>query len=245
MVLKNIIRAACTYSVIASFNVNAALISSVSGATVYDTDLDISWLSDANLALSNTFGITTGIDVDGGMIYSVAESYIDAMNADNYLGSNTWRLSFTPDHDTSCDDQFALKDFGLNCSGNEMGHLFYNELGGTATENINTTGDPDQLAKFTNISGLEYWSTDAPDPAAITPPGSAFTFEFGSGFTGTGDQLTKTYFVWAVSDGDIAGVSAVPVPVPATAWLFGSGLLGLVSVARRRKSPRGRSNVPG
>jgi hypothetical protein len=28
---------------------------------------------------------------------------------------------------------------------------------------------------------------------------------------------------------------ASPVPVPAAAWLFGSGLIGLVGVARRKK----------
>jgi hypothetical protein len=37
---------------------------------------------------------------------------------------------------------------------------------------------------------------------------------------------------------DDASLSATPavVPVPAAVWLFGSGLLGLVGVARRRKS---------
>lgn len=33
-----------------------------------------------------------------------------------------------------------------------------------------------------------------------------------------------------------AGASTSPIPIPAAAWLFGSGLLGLVGVARRKKS---------
>jgi len=36
---------------------------------------------------------------------------------------------------------------------------------------------------------------------------------------------------WAVADGDINAV-----PVPAAVWLFGSGFLGLVGVARRKKA---------
>ena len=34
--------------------------------------------------------------------------------------------------------------------------------------------------------------------------------------------------------GSTIGVDLQPVPVPAAVWLFGSGLLGLVGVARRR-----------
>ena len=46
----------------------------------------------------------------------------------------------------------------------------------------------------------------------------------------TTDNPTTVYAIWE----EAGGVS--PVPVPAAAWLFGSGLLGLVSVARRKKS---------
>ena len=35
---------------------------------------------------------------------------------------------------------------------------------------------------------------------------------------------------------DLTITSVTPVPVPAAVWLFGSGLLGLVGVARRKKA---------
>ena len=34
----------------------------------------------------------------------------------------------------------------------------------------------------------------------------------------------------------IDGVSLSPVPLPPALWLFGSGLLGLIGIARRRKA---------
>jgi hypothetical protein len=34
----------------------------------------------------------------------------------------------------------------------------------------------------------------------------------------------------------ITGNSTAPVPLPAAVWLFGSGLMGLVGVSRRRKA---------
>jgi hypothetical protein len=41
-----------------------------------------------------------------------------------------------------------------------------------------------------------------------------------------------TALAWAVRDGDVA---ASVVPLPAAAWLFGSGLLGLFGVSRRKQ----------
>jgi hypothetical protein len=38
-------------------------------------------------------------------------------------------------------------------------------------------------------------------------------------------------YAWAVHEGNIGAV-----PIPAAVWLFGSGLIGLIGAARRKKS---------
>jgi hypothetical protein len=71
------------------------------------------------------------------------------------------------------------------------------------------------------------------DFTALAPPGSAISINLGSGGNwqdGNGLDVTGVVFTGAT-------VTVTPnavVPVPAAAWLFASGLLGLVGVARRR-----------
>ena len=65
----------------------------------------------------------------------------------------------------------------------------------------------------------------------IGGPGSSSTLTIGDSalvpFTDASfNPITMNY---------VGGVATNPVPVPAAAWLFGSGLLGLVGVARRNK----------
>ena len=76
---------------------HAALVAvSIGGGTnnaVYDDVLDITWLANANLAASNTFGVA-GINGSGRMTWDTAQSWISAMNSDGsngYLGVNSWR----------------------------------------------------------------------------------------------------------------------------------------------------------
>jgi len=57
-------------------------------------------------------------------------------------------------------------------------------------------------------------------------------------FTGFNPNFDIASMTFASQDlnGSIARQDLGPVPVPAAVWLFGSGLLGLVGVARRKKS---------
>jgi len=48
-----------------------------------------------------------------------------------------------------------------------------------------------------------------------------------------GAQYFEIWNVGFVKTGDLA-----PVPIPAAAWLFGSGLLGLIGISRRRLGNR-------
>lgn len=192
----------------------AALVPKLGGQVVYDTDRDITWISAGNLAGSNTFGVPTDtnldthpddtsgvkgfIDSDGDMNWPGALHWIDAMNAANYLGFNDWRLPTTLVPDSGCtrlDGSPSTLAHGWDCTGSEMGHLFYDEFG---VERLNDlyTGDPDQLAKFSFIQSSAYWSGTEQDTD------HAWTFGFHSGVQGsTGKEQVLSIFTLAVRDG--------------------------------------------
>lgn len=208
----------------ASFSTNAALLTRLGGQALYDTDLNVTWLADANLAVINTFGVD-GINIDGTMDWDTANNWINAMNADSgtgYLGYNDWRLPTTTQPDASCSDQtdpgggFAVQGSGSGCLASEMGHL--NNAEGVYWDDPPAPGNP-----FSNLQFNDYWSGTEYEPDT--------SLAWGYGFDLGGQSIgTKSYSgnnAWAVRTGDV-------VPVPAAVWLFGSGLLSLMAVARRK-----------
>lgn len=221
---------------ISASGANAALVASADGQTVYDTDLNITWLSNANLAATNTFGLATDVNLGtdiygyqsiinsygGTMTWGGAQKWIAAMNAANYLGFNDWRLPTTLQPDASCVFQGPGGSGGYNCTGSEMGHLFYTELGGLAGQSIATTHNAN-YSLFQNVESnpnYSYWSGTESGPLA-------WTFSLETGYQGTDYKYNPYLYALAVRPGQVSAV-----PVPAAVWLFGSGLIGLFGSIR-------------
>lgn len=60
--------------------------------------------------------------------------------------------------------------------------------------------------------------------------------DYAVGYTSASDPYFATHISGYDINGETSAKFATVVPVPAAAWLFGSGLIGLVSIARRRAS---------
>ncbi|MEA2093731.1 MAG: VPLPA-CTERM sorting domain-containing protein [Pseudomonadota bacterium] len=78
-------------------------------------------------------------------------------------------------------------------------------------------------------------------PNTVNAPDGSLLFY---GFTDTSNSYTSVVFgntaagtdSFGFDDMVIGDLGQVVVPVPAAVWLFGSGLLGLVGMARRKKT---------
>ena len=132
----------------------------------------------------------------------------------NIGGVTGWRL---PSADVN-GDGVAVDCRGggvIGCADNEMGFLFWEE-GITAA-----TPGP-----FSNIQSSRYWSGTV---SASDPTTHAGTLRFSDGISRE-DEMILNRFAWAVHSGNVSAV-----PVPAAVWLFGSGLIGLLGLARRKR----------
>ena len=192
----------------------------------YDTVLNITWLANANYA-----GTV--------MTWFTANTWATSLNPYG-SGITGWRLPTTVDvgnDGATYTNIYQGVDFGYNITTHsEMSHMFYVTLGNSALYNtggavMECTAENyyclTNTGSFSNLQPRYYWS--AMEYAPFTS--YAWDFNLASGFQFAGDK-TDGYYAWAVHAGDV-GASAVPVP--AAAWLFGSGLLGLVGISRKRR----------
>jgi len=168
----------------------------------YDTELDVTWLANAN--------------VNSLMTWSTATAWAGGLDINGVTG---WRLpAVNP----------GIVGYNVDPSTSEMAHLFYETLGNLGyydTDGHAQSGyGLSNTGPFSNFRSGGYWSgTEYP------APGNAWYFFFNNGKQEAG-SMGYRYAALAVRDGDIS-----PVPVPAAVWLFGSALVGLVGLTRRRR----------
>ena len=150
---------------------------------------------------------TSGYDTDGKMTEREAVAWADQLT----LGGFTdWSLPTT-----------VPAVSGLNQKDSQMGDLFYTQLGGVSSTSIATTHN-DNYKLFTNVQDYTYWSgSDAPSFGAwYFGPNNGY-----QGYTNKG----ASFYAWAVRPGDVAAV-----PVPGAFWRFGSAMVGLMGLKRRK-----------
>ena len=203
----------------------------------YDTVLDITWAADANIngqanwdnQMAWAAGLTLG-GVSGWRLPTV--SPIDGSTF-NTSWSNNATTDFGSAPTTTDGTDGGWRDVS-NTPVSEMGHMYYVTLGnlGWCTPD---DADPSSCViqngfglsntgPFSDVQSTSYWSG-----TEIFSNG-AWGFFFPSGSQFIGGKNFNVY-AWAVRSGDVPAV----VPVPAAMWLFGSGLMGLLGVARRKR----------
>lgn len=188
----------------------------------YDTSANLTWLTDANAAKGSSY------TSDGTMNWSTAISWANSVSITGYVGTTqtsvgSWGLPTTTQPDSSCSHQTSSGlGYGDNCTGSEMGDLFYNTLG-------NTSGSLTKTGPFSNVQSGYYWSATA--LSANGPNAWGFNFKNGAQ---NGIPKTHGLYAWAV----LPGNPGDPVPAPGSLWLMGAGLTLLGLMLGRRRLPR-------
>ena len=219
------------------------------GRGVYDTQLNVTWTQDANLLatmengnpdlISQIIAANNGVinDTPNGFdtppdsgVYNLsaadfssggatswwgAQAFVGYLNSIDYDGSAQWRLPYTPADATLFGD----------LTGNELGELYYGELGGPTGYNNNT------VFSNTNTPNLVYWSET--EYTADYLAAWAFSISSSDGFQAYYGKAGP-FYTWAVSPGNVS----TPIPLPSAVWQFAAALLGLCGLHRNRVARR-------
>ena len=110
----------------------------------YDTIRDITWVADANLAM------TSGFDADGKMTWDQTMSWITFLNTSAHLGVNVWKLA------SALNSDGTIPSNGFSSGDNLMNFMYGTTLGNT----YGTGGGPivfDNSGPFSGIQSNNYW----------------------------------------------------------------------------------------
>ena len=189
----------------------------------YDTDLNITWIANANLAAESAFDDdhiagSPNSNSDGLMVLDNARAWAKQLNVKGVTG---WRLSHSSFNTLAMTDP----DEPLHPLIDELDHLFKITLGNNYSNQLNPGLTNTGL--FTNIqTDYAYWNEALPEINYYS-----WTYFFKG--IGAGAAFgNETYYAWAVRDGDIA---VVPEPSKPEIILIGTIMTFLLTKRARRK----------
>ena len=177
------------------------------GKFVYDENIGVCWLADANLAakpaMQAKFGIA-GINPNGTMSFQTAGNWVAALNNGNYLGHNNWQLPVTPLNDSTCAATGSGGgSFGPACIASTMGSLFSIDLNlSYPSSAVPGFGVPVSQV-FRNLKLSYYW-TQAPSI------GGQEVFSFSNGIKGGVTTQFPYYYALPMVPGPIKGAPRCP-----------------------------------
>lgn len=192
---------------------NATLIDR-GGGLIYDTELNVTWMKDAQYALTSGVSGSGRLDWQSANEWATGVEYYDA-SRDVYWDG--WRLPTTIN---------SASSYGYDLTGlsSELAYMYYINLG-YAPEYTHdrwaAAPTSEYYNPFINLAYLGYWSGTETD---FSGRAWAFHFHFGSQETTSFDD---SQHIWLLRDGDVA------VPEPTGIALMGLGLIGLGWVRRR------------
>lgn len=221
------------------------------GGMIYDTELKMTWLEDANYAKTSGFS-STGEFATWSDAVSWASNLV-------YGGYDDWRLpTVSPTNGSAFNINYSYKgdtDTGYNIAGtnSQYGNLFYKSLslmgnisvegqaqaayGVSGLGSQTYYGETTTVGPFQNIVSGMYWTGTSAPSSLINPnfDNYAFSFDFRIGsqngsYKNSAEFAFMRSFAWAVRDGDVAS----SIPEPGSVTLLGLALAGLTAFRTKR-----------
>lgn len=159
---------------------------------------------------------------------------MSAVNAASITGSMGLTGSFTASGGADLSDANILdltSATGTSGTGDIGSTVLFGTVGTVNTSPFSFNPAP----PVPNLISIGGWQIDIGTMTIIDQTSSILTLSGTGAISGNGFDLTPTdWTLSAVATGSSYDITLTAVPVPAAVWLFGSGLIGLIGIARRK-----------
>jgi hypothetical protein len=214
----------------------------------YDTDLNITWLADANYGATANYGTTTTVDFPGTGFFTFdqANTWASSLSFSGTGASSGWRLPTAAPVGSAPNYNFSFNGstdngYNITASGNEMAHLFYTTLAIPAACSTSSTnvcdfqpggvGSGASTDPFFNVQPYFYWT----GTENANESNKAIAFNWADGYQDPEQTKPNYAYAFAVHNGDVGSLAPTAAVPEADTWAMLIAGLGLVGVMTRRR----------